>query len=159
MDCPVSSEKTQEQIGWRPTHASLIADIGAGPYIISKLEQMVRLRREANACKSLSRRIALITGARIRASDSEVARQFAESGYTVLLGARKKALGKEAAATLQRDGFDVRYISIDLEDRATIAYAAAEIEADFGHLDKLVNNAGIAAQCDALPSSVSLDAI
>ena len=89
----------------------------------------------------------------------EVARQLAASGCSVLLGARNKALGEEAAATLKREGYDVRYLSIDLDDPATIAAAAREVEADFGHLDILVNNAGIAAQGDGLPSNVSLDAI
>lgn len=108
--------------------------------------------------QSQSKRIALVTGAN-KGIGFEVARQLAASGCSVVVGARSKALGEEAAATLQRDGLDVRHISIDLEDRATIAAAAAEIEADFGHLDILVNNAGIAAQGDGLPSSVSLDAI
>jgi hypothetical protein len=113
------------------------------------------------------KKIALVTGAN-KGIGFEVARQFAASCCSVLLGARSRALGEEAAATLQRDGFDVRYISIDLDDPATIAAAAREIEADFGHLDILVNNAGIAilvnnagiaAPGDGLPSNVSLDAI
>ena len=103
-------------------------------------------------------RIALVTGAN-KGIGLEVARQLAACGCSVLLGARNKALGQEAAATLQREGSDVRYLSLDLDDRATIEAAAGEIEKDFGHLDILVNNAGIAAQGDGLPSSVSLDAI
>ncbi len=103
-------------------------------------------------------KIALVTGAN-KGIGFEAARQLAASGCSVLLGARNRALGEEAAATLKRDGFDVRYLSIDLDDPATLAAAAREIERDFGHLDILVNNAGIAAQGDGLPSSVSLDAI
>jgi NAD(P)-dependent dehydrogenase (short-subunit alcohol dehydrogenase family) len=103
-------------------------------------------------------KIALVTGAN-KGIGFEVARQLAASGCSVLLGARNKALGEAAAATLKREGCDVRYLSIDLEDPATIAAAAREIEKDFGHLDILVNNAGIAAQGDGLPSNVSLDAI
>jgi NAD(P)-dependent dehydrogenase (short-subunit alcohol dehydrogenase family) len=103
-------------------------------------------------------KIALVTGAN-KGIGFEAARQLAASGCSVLLGARNRALGEEAAATLKRDGFDVRYLSIDLDDPATLAAAAREIERDFGHLDILVNNAGIAAQGDGTPSSVSLDAI
>ena len=101
---------------------------------------------------------ALITGAN-KGIGFEVARQLAASGYTVLLGARNKALGKEAAAALKREGGDVRYLPIDLDDPATIAAAAKSIDADFGHLDVLINNAGIAVPGDGLPSSVSLEAI
>ena len=104
------------------------------------------------------KKIALVTGAN-KGIGFEVARQLAASGCSVLLGARNRALGEQAAATLQREGCDVRYLSIDLDDPATIATAARDIGADFGHLDVLVNNAGIVGQGDGLPSSSSLDAI
>jgi NAD(P)-dependent dehydrogenase (short-subunit alcohol dehydrogenase family) len=103
-------------------------------------------------------KIALVTGAN-KGIGFEVARQLAASGCTVLLGARNRALGEEAEATLKREGRDVRYLSIDLDDPATIASAAKNIEKDFGRLDILVNNAGIVGQGDGLPSNVSLDAI
>jgi nucleoside-diphosphate-sugar epimerase len=32
IDCPASSEQTREQLGWRPTHPSLIADIDRPAY-------------------------------------------------------------------------------------------------------------------------------
>jgi len=104
------------------------------------------------------RKIALVTGAN-KGIGFEVARQLAASGCTVLLGARSKPLGEETAATLKREGCDVQYLPIDLDDPATIATAAKDIGADFGHLDVLVNNAGIVGQGDGLPSSSSLDAI
>jgi NAD(P)-dependent dehydrogenase (short-subunit alcohol dehydrogenase family) len=104
------------------------------------------------------RRVALVTGAN-KGIGLEVARQLAGSGCAVLLGARNKTRGEEAAATLKRAGRDVRYLAIDLDDPATITAAGREIEADFGHLNILVNNAGIAAPGDGLPSNVSLDAI
>jgi NAD(P)-dependent dehydrogenase (short-subunit alcohol dehydrogenase family) len=103
-------------------------------------------------------KIALVTGAN-KGIGFEVARQLAAAGCSVLLGARDRALGEEAAATLKRQGRDVRHLPIDLDDPATIAAAAMDIDADFGHLDILVNNAGIAGQGDGLPSNCSLDAI
>jgi nucleoside-diphosphate-sugar epimerase len=36
IDCPASSAQTQEQLGWRPTHASLIADINRLAYFESE---------------------------------------------------------------------------------------------------------------------------
>jgi NAD(P)-dependent dehydrogenase (short-subunit alcohol dehydrogenase family) len=101
---------------------------------------------------------ALITGAN-KGIGFEVARQLAASGYTVLLGARNKALGEEAAAALKREGGDVRFLRIDLDEPSTIGAAAQSIEAKFGHLHVLINNAGIAVPGDGLPSDVSLDAI
>jgi NAD(P)-dependent dehydrogenase (short-subunit alcohol dehydrogenase family) len=108
--------------------------------------------------QSTSKKVALVTGAN-KGIGFEVARQLAASGCTVLLGARNKALGEGAAATLKREGADVRYLAIDLTDVATITAAADVISADFGHLDILVNNAGIAAPGDGPPSATSLDAI
>src|SRR5579862_9389443 len=98
------------------------------------------------------KRIALVTGAN-KGIGFEVARQLAASGCSVLLGARDKALGEEAAAKLQREGGDVRYLSIDLDNFGSIAAAAKDIDAGFGRLDILVNNAAIAAQGDGLPST------
>jgi NAD(P)-dependent dehydrogenase (short-subunit alcohol dehydrogenase family) len=103
-------------------------------------------------------RIALVTGAN-KGIGFEVARQLAASGCSVLLGARNRALWEEAVAKLQREGSDVRYLLLDLDAPATIASAAQHIDAGFGHLNILVNNAGIVAQGDGLPSSSSLDAI
>jgi NAD(P)-dependent dehydrogenase (short-subunit alcohol dehydrogenase family) len=104
------------------------------------------------------KKIALVTGAN-KGLGFEVARQLAASGHTVLLGARNRALGEEAAARLKLEGGDVRYLAVDLDDSTTIAAAAQAIDGDFGHLDILVNNAGMAAQGDGLPSSVSLEAV
>jgi NAD(P)-dependent dehydrogenase (short-subunit alcohol dehydrogenase family) len=106
--------------------------------------------------QSAPKKIALVTGAN-KGIGFEVTRQLAASGCTVLLGARNSALGEEAAAKLKSD--DVRYLAIDLDDHATIALAAQAIDTEFGHLDVLVNNAGIVGQGDGLPSISSLDAI
>lgn len=108
--------------------------------------------------QSSSKKIALVTGAN-KGIGFEVARQIAASGCTVLLGARSKALGEEAATRLKREGGDVRYLAVDLTDPAVIAAAANRIEADFGRLDILVNNAGIIAPDDGPPSVAGLDAI
>lgn len=35
IDCPASSKLTQERLGWRPTHAGLIADLEKGTYFKS----------------------------------------------------------------------------------------------------------------------------
>jgi len=105
-----------------------------------------------------TKKIALITGAN-KGIGYEVARQLANSGCLVLLGARNRTLGEQAAAKLAAENLDVRYMSIDLDDSDAIAPAARSIDADFGGLDILVNNAGIAVQGDGPPSTSSLEAI
>ena len=107
---------------------------------------------------STNKKIALITGAN-KGIGFEVSKQIARTGVTVLMGARNKALGEEAVAKLVAEGLDARFLHLDITDAATVAGAAAKIEADFGHLDILVNNAGIADHADGPPSTASLDAV
>ena len=95
--------------------------------------------------------IALITGAN-RGIGYETARLLTDRGMTVLLGARSPELGQTAAAEL-----GVEFIRIDVTDEVSIREAAAQIEARFGRLDVLVNNAGIAlADGDWSPSTTTL---
>ncbi len=96
---------------------------------------------------------------RTKASDSKSPARSPRQVIRSSLGARNKALGEEATATLKREGGDVRFLRIDLDEPSTIGAAAQDIDAEFGHLDVLVNNAGIAVPGDGLPSNVSLDAI
>jgi len=104
------------------------------------------------------RRIALVTGAN-KGIGLEVARQLGKAGHHVLLGARDEARGRAAAKTLQDEGIDVRFVTIDLSDTASLSAAAADIEANEGHIDILVNNAGVAIQGDGLPGSTDLDVV
>src|SRR5258707_4759130 len=100
--------------------------------------------------------VALVTGAN-KGIGFEVARAIARSGYVVLLGARNPTTGREAAGTLTSERLDVRFVELDVTRMEPIAAAAARIEADFGKLDVLVNNAGIADSHDGPPSRVSIE--
>ena len=104
------------------------------------------------------KKVALITGAN-KGIGFEVARGLGKAGMAVLLGARDAGRGAEAAAKLRGEGLDAREIAIDLQDEATIHTAAGEIETDYGHLDVLVNNAGITSPGDGMPGTADLDAI
>jgi NAD(P)-dependent dehydrogenase (short-subunit alcohol dehydrogenase family) len=103
-------------------------------------------------------RIALVTGAN-KGIGFEVARGIAKSGYVVLLGARNPTTGREAADTLRGQRLDARFVELDVTPMETVSATAARIEADFGKLDVLVNNAGIADAHDGPPSRVSVDVI
>ncbi len=104
-------------------------------------------------------KIALITGAN-KGIGFETARQLGAQGLTVLLGARDKTRGEEAAQTLKNEGIDAQFLLLDPADAATIEAARAQVEAKFGHLDILINNAGVALSADyELSNRVSSDVL
>ncbi len=102
--------------------------------------------------------VALVTGAN-KGIGFEVARAIAKAGYTVLLGARNPTSGREAAAILTGEHLDVRFVELDVTRMESISSAAAQIGADFGKLDVLVNNAGIADPQDGPPSRANVAVI
>src|SRR3954452_17725561 len=107
--------------------------------------------------------ITLVTGAN-KGIGREIAAQLAALGHTVVIGARSAELGAKAAAELSATGADVTSVVLDVTDPASAAAAAAEIEARYGRLDALVNNAGVAAPLGSdlageLPRSADLDVI
>jgi NAD(P)-dependent dehydrogenase (short-subunit alcohol dehydrogenase family) len=84
--------------------------------------------------------ITFITGAN-KGLGYETARRLTELGHTVILGARDPRRGEAAAGRL-----GVRFVPIDVTDDMSVARAAADVEAHEGHVDRLVNNAGIAGR-------------
>ncbi|MBL7260252.1 SDR family NAD(P)-dependent oxidoreductase [Paractinoplanes lichenicola] len=78
-----------------------------------------------------------ITGAN-RSLGYETARRLVAAGHTVLLGARDERAGKLAA-----DELGARFVRIDVTDDASVAAAAADVQAHEGTVDVLINNAGI----------------
>ena len=88
-------------------------------------------------------KIALVTGAN-KGLGKEISRQLAVQGVLVLMGARDRARGEEAAAELRAQGLPVEFIQIEVTSQPSVDQAAAEVERRHGRLDILVNNAGIA---------------
>jgi NAD(P)-dependent dehydrogenase (short-subunit alcohol dehydrogenase family) len=80
----------------------------------------------------------LITGAN-KGLGLQTARQLIAAGHTVYLGARDAERGRAAA-----DLIGARLLLIDVTDDDSVAAAAATVREQVGHLDVLVNNAGIA---------------
>lgn len=97
------------------------------------------------------KKVALVTGAN-KGIGFEIARQLAEAGIAVIMGARNLQRGQDAASDLAKTGLDVEAIEIDLTDEASIASAAEKIAAKYNRLDILINNAGIVDSEDGPPS-------
>jgi NAD(P)-dependent dehydrogenase (short-subunit alcohol dehydrogenase family) len=87
----------------------------------------------------VSTRIVLVTGAN-RGIGRDVARQLAVRGDTVVVTARDAAAAERTAAELGAASVALR---LDVTDAASVAASAAWLDARFGRLDGLVNNAAI----------------
>jgi len=98
--------------------------------------------------------IALITGAN-KGIGLETARQLGARGVTVLTAARDEARGQQAERTLRDGGADARFVLLDVTDEKSVRQAADWIDKEYGRLDILINNAGIAR--GQLPSATDLD--
>ncbi|WP_122816789.1 SDR family oxidoreductase [Nocardioides pantholopis] len=96
---------------------------------------------------------ALVTGAN-KGIGYEIAAGLARLGFRVGLGARDAGRREEAVAKLRAEGLDVFGVPLDVTDDASVAAAAAQLEAE-GGLDVLVNNAGITGGMPQEPTRVS----
>jgi NAD(P)-dependent dehydrogenase (short-subunit alcohol dehydrogenase family) len=86
--------------------------------------------------------VALVTGAN-RGLGLETTRQLAAEGVTVLAAGRDAASIETAVAPLIAEGLKVLPVVLDVTNPAQLERVRAHIEADFGKLDILINNAGI----------------
>jgi NAD(P)-dependent dehydrogenase (short-subunit alcohol dehydrogenase family) len=81
--------------------------------------------------------ISLVTGGN-RGIGREVCRQLAASGHTVILTARSAEAAAGAARPIGADP-----LRLDVTDPVSVAAGARQVEARYGHLDVLVNNAAV----------------
>jgi NAD(P)-dependent dehydrogenase (short-subunit alcohol dehydrogenase family) len=81
--------------------------------------------------------VTLVTGAN-KGLGYETARQLIERGHTVYIGARSVERGEAAATELGG-----QFVQLEVTDDASVETALGVIASSEGHLDVLVNNAGI----------------
>ena len=103
-------------------------------------------------------RVALVTGAN-KGIGLEIARQLAQAGVRVLIGARDDGRARAAVDDLASQGLVAHSVRVDLDDEDSITNAAATIAQEHGQLDILVNNAGIFDTADGPPGTASLAAV
>ncbi|MFT8410969.1 MAG: SDR family NAD(P)-dependent oxidoreductase [Schleiferilactobacillus perolens] len=90
----------------------------------------------------------------------ETAKELGLAGQHILLGARRQARGEAAIKVLHRAGVSgVDLILLDVTQEATIQAAARWITAQFGQLNVLINNAGIALDHHESPVTMPLATI
>ncbi len=109
------------------------------------------------------KQIAVVTGAN-KGIGREIAKQLAELGDTVVVGARNEEAGEQVAAEIRANGGEAVAVALDVTDPASTAAAAKTVESLFGRVDALVNNAGISNRpgsdfAGQLPRSANLDDI
>lgn len=92
--------------------------------------------------KTEHQRTAFITGAN-KGIGNEIARQLAQRGFAVFIGARDMAKGRAAAEALCSAGHEATFIQIDVTDPVSVKNAVGTFSQKADHLDVLINNAAI----------------
>ncbi|WP_430817420.1 SDR family oxidoreductase [Carboxylicivirga sp. RSCT41] len=89
----------------------------------------------------MEQRIALVTGSN-RGIGLATVKELLKKGHKVILTARKEEDGLKAQAKLQKYG-EVYFHPLDVADARSVERIRHYVEDEFGHLDILINNAGI----------------
>jgi NAD(P)-dependent dehydrogenase (short-subunit alcohol dehydrogenase family) len=92
----------------------------------------------------VNERVALVTGGN-RGIGFEACRQLAAAGLRVILTARNRDAGMQAAETLRAEGRDVAFEQLDVADPASVRGCAGRVTS----VDVLINNAGVLLDRDA----------
>ena len=107
--------------------------------------------------KSLAGRVALVTGGAGGIGSATAARFLSEGACVMLADINADGLATTSATLAQTFGPDVvRSVSMDVTDEGSVANALAEISVEFGGVDILVSNAGIASSAPIEDTSLAL---
>ncbi|MZE75994.1 SDR family oxidoreductase [Streptomyces xinghaiensis] len=108
-------------------------------------------------------KIALVTGAN-KGIGYEIANGLGALGYRVGVGARDDARRESAVEKLRAAGVDAFGVPLDVTGDRSVTEAAELVEEQAGHLDALVNNAGISGEATGPgwgqdPTALDLDVV
>jgi len=90
-------------------------------------------------------KVAVVTGA-TRGIGFETARQLGQKGVTVIVGGRTQQEAQAAADKLVAENIQAYPVTLDITRDADRKVAARFVAEKFGHLDILINNAGIGGE-------------
>jgi NAD(P)-dependent dehydrogenase (short-subunit alcohol dehydrogenase family) len=102
--------------------------------------------------------IVVVTGGN-RGIGFEICRQLAARGARVVLTARRPEAGDAAVRKLAAQKLNVAFHPLDVTDGKSIAALGDFLNDSYGHVDVLINNAGIIAKGDAPALKVGLAAV
>jgi len=86
--------------------------------------------------------VAVVTGGS-RGIGEEIAVALAEAGADIVVVARSTEALKRTADRIRSTGSEAKAVPLDITDREGVIALFEEVEADFGTVDVLVNNAGV----------------
>jgi NAD(P)-dependent dehydrogenase (short-subunit alcohol dehydrogenase family) len=96
----------------------------------------------AAASQRLAGRVALVTGG-ARGIGEAIARRFAAEGAQVAIADIDRELADSTAADIRDSGGEAKAFAVDIGDEGSVAALAHALDAAYGRLDILVNNAAI----------------
>lgn len=107
--------------------------------------------------KSLAGRVALVTGGAGGIGMATAERYLSEGACVMLADINQDALTSTASALSESYGADVvRTVRMDVTDEAAVAVAYANLSVEYGGIDILVSNAGIASSAPIEDTSLEL---
>ena len=92
----------------------------------------------------LENKVAIVTGG-TRGIGFEIVRTFLENNAQVILFGSKKETVEKAILALEKEGKKVKGYAPNLSNYEDVKQVMDEIHKEYGHIDILINNAGIAA--------------
>ncbi|MDF3053419.1 MAG: acr1, partial [Geminicoccaceae bacterium] len=117
--------------------------LSAAPLLIMAGLSFMALRRVRERLGySLQGRVVLITGSS-RGLGLALAREMAQEGARLVITGRDPESLERAAASLASTGAEVLAIPADVTDAGSVADMIAAVRERYGHVDVLVNNAGV----------------
>ncbi|HLJ92808.1 MAG TPA: SDR family oxidoreductase [Gemmataceae bacterium] len=102
--------------------------------------------------------VIVVTGGN-RGIGFELCRQLAGRGAQVILTARHREAGEEAAQGLTAQKRSVQFFPLNVTDSTSAAALRNHLERAFGRLDVLINNAGIFSKEDGPGLDVNLETV
>jgi NAD(P)-dependent dehydrogenase (short-subunit alcohol dehydrogenase family) len=100
--------------------------------------------------------VALVTGANSGLGFA-AASALARAGAKVLLAARRRSEGEQAAAAINDSGGEAVFVATDVTDAESVEATVAACLDTFGRLDIAFNNAGITGQVNADVADADID--